>query len=231
MAIEVLFVERMVTTTDLLVPSLERKGYQVTLARTRRQAMCRCRSVGPHILIVDVASFGAAGYNVVDAIRPLLGGVSTILLLKEGHAIAGSQAAAFMTPPFTARKLLHRLREVAEMVPPRDLQAGELVLDLVARTLSNGQSTFPLRPMEAELLAFFMRNPDRVLSRREIMKACWDTDYVGDTRTLNVHIRWLRLKFEDDPGQPRLLRTVRGVGYRFEPVEPVPQAGGTTAKG
>jgi DNA-binding response OmpR family regulator len=67
-----------------------------------------------------------------------------------------------------------------------------------------------------------MRNPGRVLTRREIMKAVWDTDYVGDTRTLSVHVRWLRLKIEDDPGNPRLLRTVRGVGYRFESIKSPP---------
>jgi two-component system alkaline phosphatase synthesis response regulator PhoP len=93
-----------------------------------------------------------------------------------------------------------------------------LIFDPVTRTLNKGQTRCRLRPKEAALLAFFIRNSGRVLSRQEIMKAVWDTDYVGDTRTLNVHVRWLRLKIEDDPGNPRLLRTVRGVGYRFEAV-------------
>jgi two-component system phosphate regulon response regulator PhoB len=92
----------------------------------------------------------------------------------------------------------------------------------VSRTLSKGQNTFHLRPKEAALLALFMQNPGRVLSRREIMKEVWDTDYMGDTRTLSVHVRWLRLKIEDDPGKPRLLCTVRGRGYRFEYVGPPP---------
>jgi DNA-binding response OmpR family regulator len=100
----------------------------------------------------------------------------------------------------------------------------------VSRTLFKGQTIFRLRPEGAALLALFMSNAGRVLSKREIMKAVWDTDYVGDTRTLNVHTRWLRLKIEDDPSQPRLLHTVRGVGYWFEPVEPVPQAGETATK-
>ena len=216
MATRVLLIERDVTTSDLLVPSLARKGYQVHLARTRRQATNCCRSVHPEVLIVDVASFGAAGYDVVDAVRPLLDGAPTILLLEEGHAIAGSQAEAFMTPPFTSRKLLYRLKKVAETLPSREIRVGELVFDPVTRILNKGQTRCRLRPKEAALLAFFMRNPGRVLSRQEIMQAVWDTDFVGETRTLNVHVRWLRLKIEDDPGQPRLLRTVRGVGYRFE---------------
>jgi DNA-binding response OmpR family regulator len=216
MATRVLLVEKDVTTSDLLVPGLEREGYQVTLARSRRRAESRCQSVPPDVLVVDVASFGLGGYAVVDAVQSQLDSVPVILLLEERHAIAASQAAAVITPPFTSRKLLYRLRQVAEALPSRQLQAGDLMLDPLARTLHKGQSQFHLRPKEAALLAFFMRNPGRVLSRQEIMKEVWDTDYLDDTRTLNVHICWLRLKIEDDPGQPRMLRTVRGVGYRFE---------------
>lgn len=217
MTIRVLLVENEVTTSDLLLPCLERKGYQVSLARTRRQALGRCRSTSPDILVLDVASFGPAGYDVLDAVRSQLRGVPTILLLEEGHAVAGKQAEAFMTPPFTPRKLLHRLRKVAETLPSRELQAGELVLDPVTRTLHKGGTKSRLRPKEAALLALFMRKPGQVLTRREIVKEVWDTDYVDDTRTLTVHVHWLRLKIEDDPDQPRLLRTVRGAGYRFEP--------------
>ena len=175
---------------------------------------------------MDVASFAKAGYDVVDAVRPVLDGVPTILLLEKGHAIAGSRAEAFMTPPFTSRKLLYRLKKVSEALPSRTIRVGDLVLDPVTRILNKGQTRYRLRPKEAALLAFFMRNPGRVLSRQEIMKAVWHTDFVGDTRTLNVHVRWIRLKIEDVPGEPRLLRTVRGVGYRFEFVEPAPQATG-----
>jgi DNA-binding response OmpR family regulator len=159
---------------------------------------------------------------LLEAVQAKLGEVPIILLLEEGHAVAGSQADGFMTPPFTSRKLLYRLKEVCKELPPREIHAGKLALDPVNNTLSNGSSTFHLRPKEAALLALFMRNPGRVISRREIMKEVWDTDYIGDTRTLSVHVRWLRQKIEDDPSTPRLLRTVRGVGYRFESLEPLP---------
>jgi DNA-binding response OmpR family regulator len=167
-------------------------------------------------MVVDVASFGTAGYDLLEALRLRTGGMPYILLLEVGHGMAGGQAEAFMTPPFTSRKLLHRLRKVAEALPSREICGGELRLDPVARTLHKGETRSRLRPKEAALLAFFMRNAGRVLTRREIMKGVWDTDYVGDTRTLNVHVRWLRLKIEKDPGNPQLLRTVRGVGFRFE---------------
>ncbi len=216
MGFRILFVEKDVTIADLLVPSLERKGHVVAVARTQRQATSRIRSLCPDLLIVDVASFGLSGYKVSDTIRARLDSVPTILLLEKGHDSAGSTVEAFMTPPFTSRKLLYRVKKVTRTLTSREIQAGPLVLDPDTRTLQKGRESLYLRPKEATLLALFMRNPGKVLSRQEIMKQVWETDYIGDTRTLSVHVRWLRLKIEDDPNAPRFLRTVRGVGYRFE---------------
>jgi DNA-binding response OmpR family regulator len=216
MSLRILFVEKDVTITDLLVPSLERKGYQVTVAPTQRQAQSRSRALRPDLLVIDVASFGTNGYKVSDAVRGRLDGVPTILLLEQGHEGAGSTAEAFMTPPFTSRKLLYRVRKLAEHLTRREIQVGNLVLDPDTRLLQVGEETARLRPKESELMACFMNNPGRVLSREEIMKKVWQTDYVGDTRTLSVHVHWLRKRIEEDPNRPRLLRTVRGVGYRFD---------------
>lgn len=216
MGLRILFVEKDITTADLLVPSLERKGYTVFVAQTQRQAMSRIRSMRPDLLLLDVASFGASGYKVSDAVRAKLDGVPTILLLEKGHANAGAMAEAFMIPPFTSRKLLYRVRKLAEQLTSREIQAGPLVLDPDTRTLRKGDATTQLRPKEAALLLHFFQNSGRVITRRELMNQVWETEYVGDTRTLSVHVRWLRTKIEDDASKPRYLRTVRGVGYRFE---------------
>ena len=216
MAIKVLLVEKDVTTSDLLVPSLERNGYQVSVTRSQRQALSHARSSHPDLLVLDVRSFGANSYKVSEVVRARLDDVPTILLLQQGHAAAGGAAESFMEPPFTPRKLLYRVRKLAENLTPRLISLGPLVLDPDRRALRKDDKTVQLRPKEAELLAFFMRNPEKVLSRQEIIKQVWDTDCLDDTRTLNVHIRWLRLKIEDHPGQPRMLRTVRGLGYRFD---------------
>ena len=217
MGLRILFLEKDVTTADLLVPSLERKGYQVAVAHTQRQAMGRIRALRPDLLVVDVASFGVHGYKISDAVRARLDKVPTILLLEKGHASsAGSTADAFMTPPFTSRKLLYRVKKAAELVVSHEIEAGPLVLDLETRTLAKGKQSWRLRPKEAALLELFMVNPGKVLSRRRIMKEVWDTDWTEDTGTLNVHVRWLREKIEDNPSKPAYLRTVRGVGYRFE---------------
>jgi DNA-binding response OmpR family regulator len=215
MSLRILLVEKDATTADLLLPSLERKGYHVSVVHTQRQAMSRLRASRPDLIVMDVASFGANGYKVSDAVRSRLDGVPTILLLEKGHASAGSTAEAYMTPPFTSRKLLYRVKKVSEHLSRREIRAAHLVLDPDTRLLRKGDESVQLRPKEAQLLTFFMQNPGKVLSRLEIMKTVWDTDYVGDTRTLSVHVRWLRERIEQDPSQPQFLRTVRGVGYRF----------------
>jgi DNA-binding response OmpR family regulator len=222
MIIRILFVEKDLTTAELLVPSLERKGYEVTVARTQRQATGRIRASRPDLLVVDVASFGPRGYRVSEVLRGRLQGTATILLLPEGHDPAGSSAEAFMTPPFTSRRLLYRVKKLAGSLPSREIWVGSFALDPDTRTLYRGETAVQLRPKEATLLALFMRNPGKVLSRREIMKEVWETEYLGDTGTINVHVRWLRLKIEDDPAAPRYLWTVRGVGYRFDVPESSP---------
>jgi DNA-binding response OmpR family regulator len=216
MSFRILFVEKDLTTADLLVPSLVRKGYQVAVAETQRQALARIRSVRPDLLVLDVASFGTGGYKVSDAVRSRLDGVPTILLLEQGHGSAGATAEAFMTPPFTSRKLLYRVKKLAQTLTSREICAGPLILDPDTRILRKGDTAMALRPKEAALLTLFMSNQGKVLSRLEITRQVWETDYVGDTRTLSVHVRWLREKIEDNPSTPRFLRTVRGVGYRFE---------------
>ncbi len=220
MGLRILFVEKDVTTADLLVPSLERKEYQVFVARTQRKATSSVRSARPDLLIVDVASFGSNGHKVSDALRSRLDGVPTILLIEEKDASVGLVADAFMTPPFTSRKLLHRVRKVSEKITSREICIGPLSLDPDARTVWKRGEAKHLRPKETALLKMFMSHPGQVLSREELIKEVWETDYMGDTRTLSVHVRWVREKIEDNPSEPKYLRTIRGVGYRFD----VPEA-------
>jgi DNA-binding response OmpR family regulator len=211
--LRILFVERDITTADILVPSLRRKGYQVVVARDQRQALGQARSLRPNLLVIDIASFGPRGYALSDAVRSRLVGVPTVLLLEEGHQAAGGAAEAFMTRPFTSRKLLHRIRIAAELVTLREMQVGSLVLEVDSRVLHRDTQSWQLRPKEAKVLALLMGKAGKVVSRQEIMKQVWETDYMGDTRTLSVHICWLRQKIESDPKKPTILRTVRGVGY------------------
>ena len=216
MACNILFLEKDLTTAERLVPALKQEGYQVSLAHSRHQALSRIRSLRPNILVVDVASFGAGGYGLLDAVRARLYEVPTVLLIAKGDSVARGGEETCVAPPFTPAKVLEGLGKAAEGLLPREIRAGRLALDLDTRTLHKGQATFRLRPMEAALLALFMRNPGRVLSQKEIMQKVWKTDFLEDMRTLYVHVRWLRMKIEEDPGAPRTLCTERGVGYRFQ---------------
>ena len=220
MTLRILFVEKDVTTADLLVPGLKRKGHNVTVAHTQSQATGLARSLRPNLLIMDIASFGPRGYDISDAIRARLDDVPTLLLLPEGHDIAGGSADAFLTPPFTSRRVLYRVKKLAEIAPSREIRAGDLALDPDRGVLHKGGKKLHLRPKEAELLALFMQNPGKIIHRRKIMAEVWDTDYLEDTRTLNVHVCWLRAKIENGEGDRPYLRTVRGKGYCFDLPEP-----------
>jgi DNA-binding response OmpR family regulator len=216
MHLRILFVENDPATAELLVPPMERRGYQVSVVRTQSQALSRARTLHPQLLVMDIASLGTNGYKTSSSVRARLDGVPTVLFVEKAHAGALADAEEFMTPPFTSRKLLHRLKKLAQSVPDREIRIGPLALDPDTRILTKGGKSYHLRPKEAALLGLFLHNAGKVLSRLEIIKQVWETDYVGDTRTLSVHIRWLRAKIEDDADDPQFLRTVRGVGYRFD---------------
>jgi len=142
--------------------------------------------------------------------------IPIILILAEVKKDEEVMGATFiLAPPFTSRKLFNRIRSILKSDEGKTLQAGGITLSLGTRRVSNRSKERRLTPKEFELLKVFMRSPGRVMSRKFLMKKIWKTEFMGDTRTLDVHIRWLREKIEENPSSPMYLRTVRGVGYRF----------------
>ena len=128
----------------------------------------------------------------------------------------------YLTKPFSTRELLARIKAMLRRVeldravsPDTILQVGDVQLDLNSRCVTKAGELLNLRHKEFELLALLMSRAGQAVSRAEIFDLVWGTDWIGDTRTLDVHIRWLREKIEDDPAQPRYIQTVRAVGYRF----------------
>jgi DNA-binding response OmpR family regulator len=117
--------------------------------------------------------------------------------------------------PFTARKVINRVVRLLDHRQGGVLKAGRLTLNLQTRCVSHGDVTHRLTPKQCDLLQVFMVHEGTTLTRRFLMATVWNTDYMGDTRTLDVHVRWLRERIEDNPSKPQYLRTVRGVGYRF----------------
>jgi DNA-binding response OmpR family regulator len=156
-------------------------------------------------------------YRFCRALRTDGVDVPLLLILGEGdQAERGTGVNVTLREPFTSVKLINR---VVRLLPEQSddvLTVGEIILDLEKRTVSRGKSNHRLTPKQAALLEIFMRHPGKVLSRAFLMKQIWDTDFVGDTRTLEVHIHWLRRAVEENPSRPIYLTTVRRQGYCFD---------------
>jgi DNA-binding response OmpR family regulator len=202
--------------------ALEKKGYKVAIHHEIDRALEAVDTAEPDIVILDAASMRTPGTRLCRRVRSEVDGAPIILVSPEGtHAEPGSGASLILVHPFTPRKLLNR---VARMVPGDkryNLEVGPLKLNLAQRKVECFGDEARLTPKQAKLLEVFMRNPGRLLTRKTLIQKVWHTDYTGDTRTLDVHISWLRQAVEPDPRNPTLIRTIRGMGYRMD----LPEAG------
>jgi len=217
MTASILLVEKARSSIDWILQSLERKKYEVSLARGEQEAVRRAASETPDLIILNATSPRIDGRKTCLALHENVAEIPIILILAEAKKDEEATGAAFiLAPPFTSRKLFNRIRSILKGNEGETLQAGKLTLNLGTRRVNSGSKERRLTPKELELLKVFMRSPGRVLSRKFLMKKIWKTDFMGDTRTLDVHIRWLREKIEENPSSPVYLRTVRSVGYRFD---------------
>ena len=139
------------------------------------------------------------------------------LIVSHDEAHNHLSADAHLSVPFSPRKLTYRIKKALGDQSNRFLRVGDVTLDGLKRQVQRGGRIAHLTPKEFKLLRLLMQHAGEVLNRRTIMKEVWETDYLGDTRTLDVHIRWVREKLEDNPSRPQYVITVRGVGYRFSP--------------
>jgi len=225
MTAKILLVQQRRSAVDWLSPVLEKKGFNVTTARSRKAALERLATNEPHLVIVDDPSSRLSGPKVCRAVREQSQHVPIILILAQSsHGNEDTGATMHLVLPFTSRKLMNRIKKIMPREEESVLRVGELVLNLKARSVTRGGVTHHLTPKQCKLLALFMRHPDQVLTRRFIMNQVWETDYLGDTRTLYVHVRWVREKIEENPNEPVYLRTVRNVGYCFAAPQAEPPA-------
>lgn len=214
--------------TEPLARALRQWQFDVLVAEDGRAGLQLALTARPDIVVLDVLMPELDGWNVCRALRQQ-SGVPILMLTALGEEvdrILGLELGAddYLTKPFSARELVARinamLRRVAldRALPPQpELRAGPLVLNLETHSATRNGDELTLRFKEFELLALLMARSGQTVTRAEIFDQVWGTDWLGDTRTLDVHIRWLREKIEDDPGKPQLIQTVRGVGYRFTP--------------
>ncbi|MBF8299015.1 MAG: phoB [Dehalococcoidia bacterium] len=227
----ILLIEDEETLTRALKFSLEREGFIVHTAADGLKGLASARELRPDLILLDLMLPGMDGLEICRRVRK--DSATPILMLTakadEVDKIVGLELGAddYVTKPFSMRELIARIRAQlrrAELAKepidsskePTVLSVDGIELDLSRRLAKRDKSNLQLRPKEFDLLAFFLRSPGIVFSRDTLLERVWGFDYSGDSRTVDVHIRWLREKIEDNPSEPRHLLTVRGIGYKFE---------------
>lgn len=220
---KLLLVEDDQTLRETLVYNLTREGYEVTEAGTGVLALDLARAIKPDLVLLDIMLPELDGLTVCRALRHEMDVPIVLLTARSGEVdrIVGLDSGAddYIVKPFSLGELLARLRAVmrrGRSEPKTKLESGDLLLDLVAHRASRASQPLNLTPKEFDLLAELIRHKGAVLTRDLLLQRVWGFDYGGDTRTIDVHVRMLREKIEDDPANPSRIETVRGLGYRFE---------------
>ena len=223
----VLVVEDEENLIEAIRYNLEHEGYRVLTAPDGGSGLETARAATPDLVILDVMLPNMDGLEVCRILRRETD-VPILMLTAKGEEIdrvVGLELGAddYVTKPFSMRELMARVRAMlrrprksaaARMAEP--LRSGSLAVDVEAHQASLNGEELRLKPREFGLLALFMRNPGRAFTRDQILEQLWGHDYIGETRTVDVHVRWLREKIEADPSTPARIITIRGVGYRFE---------------
>jgi two-component system, OmpR family, response regulator RegX3 len=224
----VLVVEDEESFSDALSYMLGREGYDAVVASTGPDALAEFDRAGADIVLLDLMLPGLPGTEVCRALRSRSNVPIIMLTAKDGEIdkVVGLELGAddYVTKPYSARELVARIRAVlrrrgdAAEAPSPDgvLEAGTVRMDVERHVVAVDGEQVPLPLKEFDLLEYLLRNAGRVLTRGQLIDRVWGSDYVGDTKTLDVHVKRLRAKLEPDPANPKYLLTVRGLGYKLE---------------
>ena len=222
----ILVVEDEDSISDPLSYMLRKEGFDVEIAETGPAALEIFEQRGADLVLLDLMLPGLPGTEVCRALRTRSSVPVIMLTAKDSEIdkVVGLEIGAddYVTKPYSARELVARIRAVLrrqaepdELLPPM-LAAGPVRMDVERHVVSVNGSPVPLPLKEFELLEFLLRNVARVLTRGQLIDRIWGAHYIGDSKTLDVHVKRLRAKIEPDPASPRHILTVRGVGYKFE---------------
>src|SRR6266511_5847601 len=230
----ILVVEDEPALQETLAYNLKKEGYTVKTAGDGRVALETARKIKPDLLVLDIMLPELDGFEVARIIRKEM--TTPILMLTarddEIDRVVGLEVGAedYLTKPFSMRELMARVKaqlrrarllreELSKSASPtahETLTFGNLVINITRREVTLDEKPLQLKPQEYELLVFFAEHKGQMLSREFILERVWGWDFIGDSRTVDVHVRWLRQKIENDPSKPERIVTVRGGGYRFE---------------
>ena len=213
----ILVVEGRKPAAAALAPIVEEQGYTVVTAATRRDALAQVSAANPAVIVLDSPSLRFSSRRFCQTLRDEGQDIPVLLLLAAGEKIDYDIGARiYLHHPFSTKKFLNRLTRLLSDADGDALQVGGLTLDLEHRRVVNSDHESHLTPKQARLLEIFMRHPGEVLPRSYLMRQVWNTDYIGDTRTLEVHIHWIRKAIGHSPDSQVRLTTIRGVGYRLD---------------
>ena len=205
-----------------LAYQLEQEGYRVVQAADGAKALDAFRAEKPDLVLLDLMLPELSGIEFTRIVRRESDAPILMLTARasEVDKVVGLELGAddYVTKPFSLRELLARvnglLRRHERATDTADpVQVGKVTVDLAGHRLIRGTEIRPIKPKAFELLAFLVRNPGQVFSREQLLSEVWGYDFAGETRTVDVHVHWLRREIEPDPQSPALLQTVRGVGY------------------
>jgi two-component system response regulator RegX3 len=221
----VLVVEDEESYSDALAYMLRKEGFEVGIAATGPDALVEFDRAGADIVLLDLMLPGLPGTEVCRRIRQTSNVPVIMVSAKDDEVdkVVGLELGAddYITKPYSPRELVARIRAVLRRgiepdLAPQALEVGPVRMDVERHTVTVDGADVRLPLKEFELLEMFLRNPGRVLTRGQLIDRVWGSDYVGDTKTLDVHVKRLRSKLEADPAEPKLLTTVRGLGYKLD---------------
>lgn len=195
---------------------LQKKGFDVQIAQNGSKAVARLKEVSPSLVVVNAASLRSTGLRICQSIREKDPKLPIILILENDNEVSKDAADAVLALPFTVQKLVNRIKPLLPGDGKNVLHVGPIRLDLEKRRVRCFGKSTKLTPRLVTLLNLLMEKHGEVVEREPLFKKAWETNYTGDTRTLDVHISWLRRAIELDPDNPKLLKTIRGVGYRLD---------------
>lgn len=217
MKARILWVEGKRTDSTSFVPSLQKKEYWVETVPTGSLAMTRLVEVDPDLVVVNAASLRSSGKRICNEIREKSSELPIVLIVAPEHANSGvTSANVILELPFTSRKLLNRIAPLLPGDGKNILHVGFIRLDLELKRVRCLGREARLTPRLTHLLQVLLLHAGEAVERQRLFSEVWDTEYTVDTRTLDVHISWLREALEDNPRQPQFLKTIRGIGYRLD---------------
>lgn len=214
----ILWIEGRWTSNPEFVGTLIQKGFQVDRVSSGKEALAKVGQGKQELVVVDAASMRTNGKRICSSLRDKVNDIPILLISDEQHPVGKdfNDANEVLVLPFTQRKLINRIGPLLPVDEGGLLKAGPLEIDQEAQIVRVNRKKTVLTPRLMRLLLMLIEHKGEVVERDKLFKKVWRTNYTGDTRTLDVHISWLRKAIEKDPNHPTMLHTIRGLGYRLD---------------